>query len=188
MKPTHHKDINKKFGKLTILETWTDKEKKRAFCKCVCDCKNIIEYTRLDAIKSFKMVSCKSCSKRGMAKKNFGCGNPSWKGVGKIGRSFYNTYKYGAKKRNIEFSVSHEYISELFDKQNQKCALSGILLIVGKFRGAGTTASLDRIDSSKGYIEGNVQWIHKDVNFIKREYDQEYFLDLCFKISDNLRK
>ena len=40
----------------------------------------------------------------------------------------------------------------------------------------GTTASLDRIDPSLGYIEGNVRWIHKDVNRMKWKMVDDGFL------------
>jgi hypothetical protein len=46
-----------------------------------------------------------------------------------------------------------------------------------------TTASLDRIDSSKGYIEGNVQWIHKHINKMKNNFNESYFIEICKKIS-----
>jgi hypothetical protein len=46
-----------------------------------------------------------------------------------------------------------------------------------------TTASLDRIDSSKGYTIDNVQWVHKTVNLMKRELNQQDFIDICNKIS-----
>lgn len=42
-----------------------------------------------------------------------------------------------------------------------------------------TSASLDRIDSNQGYIEGNVRWVLKDINMIKGAYDNEYFVRLC---------
>jgi hypothetical protein len=48
-----------------------------------------------------------------------------------------------------------------------------------------STASIDRIDSSKGYILGNIQWVHKDVNFMKRTYSQEYFVKMCKLITEN---
>jgi hypothetical protein len=51
--------------------------------------------------------------------------------------------------------------------------------------GSTGTASLDRIDSSKGYEEGNIQWVHKHINFMKRTYSQEYFIDMCKKVADN---
>jgi len=46
-------------------------------------------------------------------------------------------------------------------------------------------ASLDRIDSSIGYVNDNVQWVHKDINMMKRIYTQEYFIYLCKLVSEN---
>ena len=37
------------------------------------------------------------------------------------------------------------------------------------------TASLDRIDSTKGYVRGNIQWVHKDINWFKRDYPKISF-------------
>ena len=45
------------------------------------------------------------------------------------------------------------------------------------------TASLDRIDNSKGYIVGNVQWVHKQVNFMKGTMEQKEFIKFCKLIS-----
>lgn len=47
------------------------------------------------------------------------------------------------------------------------------------------TASLDRIDSNIGYIKDNVQWVHKHVNQMKWNFDEDYFIDLCRKIVKN---
>ena len=47
------------------------------------------------------------------------------------------------------------------------------------------TASIDRIDSNKGYIEDNVVWVHKDINIMKNKFSKEYFLMLCKKIVEN---
>jgi len=47
------------------------------------------------------------------------------------------------------------------------------------------TASLDRIDSSKGYIEGNVQWVHRKINMMKQSYTQEEFIELCQAVVRN---
>lgn len=48
-------------------------------------------------------------------------------------------------------------------------------IVVKKMR----PASLDRIDSDKGYIEGNVQWLHKWVNLMKSDFTQDEFLNYC---------
>lgn len=49
------------------------------------------------------------------------------------------------------------------------------------------TASLDRIDSSKGYIEGNIQWIHKELNWLKNDLDEMVLVDWCEKITRHKR-
>lgn len=110
------------------------------------------------------------------------------KGVGDITASFWHGVKHGAEKRGrkIEFNITIEYAWELFLKQDRKCALSGIEL---KFHETGelrncTTASLDRIDSSVGYIEGNVQWVHKNINTMKHDFKQEDFIEYCRKITE----
>ncbi|MCZ2224271.1 MAG: hypothetical protein LC122_11665 [Chitinophagales bacterium] len=77
---------------------------------------------------------------------------------------------------------------DLLVKQNFKCALSGLDIIVAKtykdFMLNKTTASLDRIDSNGNYAIDNIQWVHKDINFIKQNFNQKYFIELCKKISD----
>ncbi len=49
------------------------------------------------------------------------------------------------------------------------------------------TASLDRINSNFGYIEGNVQWIHKLLNNTKNKMHNEDFINWCIKIADFCR-
>lgn len=45
-------------------------------------------------------------------------------------------------------------------------------------------ASLDRIDSQKGYSENNVQWAHKVVNKMNMNVSQKEFIGWCSKIKD----
>ena len=47
-----------------------------------------------------------------------------------------------------------------------------------------TTASLDRIDNSKGYLKGNVQWVHKDVNMAKGTMKNDSFIAMCKTIAN----
>lgn len=81
------------------------------------------------------------------------------------------------------------YLWKLFLKQNGKCALSGLGISFGGLIGekrSSTTASLDRINSTKGYIKGNVQWVHKHINKMKWDFDQNYFLSLIEYIHKNI--
>ncbi len=105
------------------------------------------------------------------------------KGYGDIYGGHWNTVKKNAKSRDLEFSISIEFTWNLYLSQNGKCALTGVDIGFSK-RSAGSdgTASLDRIDSDKGYTEDNVQWLHKDVNFMKQQFDESKFIEWCRKV------
>ena len=85
-----------------------------------------------------------------------------------------------AERRGIEWALTIEYLADLFEKQNGRCALTGWPLVF--FRGATHgrgDASVDRIDSAKGYVPGNVWIVHKDVNFAKQSLSAGEFIEMC---------
>lgn len=170
-----------KIGKLQPIRVLEHKDKKnQQLWECLCDCGNkvVVPATRL-INKKRKLNSC-GCYRSDDAKKRF------WKGFGEISLSYWHRTQNGAKQRNLEFSITIEYAWELFLKQERKCALSGVDLIMPKCYCSnigGNFASLDRIDSSKGYLIGNVQWIDKDINRIKMNMDENRFINLCAKIA-----
>lgn len=97
-----------------------------------------------------------------------------------------------AKERNLEWSLSCEYLWNLFLQQGKKCALSGVELNISSsinknhnIDRSNHTASLDRIDNNLPYIEGNVQWIHKTLNAMRRQYSVEEFVWWCSKVFIN---
>lgn len=134
--------------------------------------------------RSRKMRSFIDCNPNTGAKLK-GASHANWKGYGEISGSKWNAVKKHLVRENrtIEFNITIEYAWNLFLLQNRKCALTGIELVFHlKKRKADdpqTTASLDRIDSSKGYIEGNVQWVHQHINIMKHHYSQEEFISMC---------
>ena len=91
--------------------------------------------------------------------------------------------KDGAKRRNLEFAIDPQYVWELFLTQNRKCALSGKEIGFGELCHSVATASLDRIDNSQGYVVGNVQWVHKDLNRMRNSFDVEYFVETCRQVA-----
>jgi hypothetical protein len=80
------------------------------------------------------------------------------------------------------------HLWELLVSQKFKCALSGVDIVSPPKSAAGprvhNSASLDRIDSSKGYIYGNLQWIHKDINTTKMKMPNDIFINWCHTISN----
>lgn len=110
----------------------------------------------------------------------------NWKGYEEITGDFWNKIQNSAKVRNLLFNITIQDVWELYIKQNRKCALSGvdIFFFKGYANRSKITASLDRIDSSKGYTKDNVQWVHKTVNNIKMNLDETVFIDWCKKIAN----
>ena len=116
---------------------------------------------------------------------NTGENNPIFKGYKEIRSHFWNGYERSAKARSLEFSLTMEYAWGLFEGQNRRCAFSGELLVFGaNKKNSLTTASIDRIDPSKGYTQGNIQWVHKKVNVMRNVMAPEEFISWCQKVVD----
>ena len=94
----------------------------------------------------------------------------------------WSEIKCRAKKKNHELAITIEDAWNQFIKQNELCALTGEKIYFGSSNSKKGTASLDRIDSSKGYIIDNIQWLHKDINIMKLDLETNYFIDLCKKV------
>jgi hypothetical protein len=168
--------IGKRFGKLTVITYAGRQGKYKRHCwLCKCDCgKKIV---RRESHLIYGQVTSCNCS---MTKK--GKDARSYSGYEGLSGKYYGTLKRGAtyRNRNFKFLVSIQFLWELFVKQNQKCALTNLPISFSETsRSKSQTASLDRIDSTKGYIEGNVQWVHKDVNKMKVDFDQHRFIEIC---------
>lgn len=170
-----------RFGKLLVLKptnkpkSSTSKERS-VYWSCKCDCGNVRTVRSVELVKG----DTQSC---GCNKYLKGKNNPNYKGVGLLSSSKYTHIRYSAAKRNLEFNISMEYLWELFQKQNGECYYTGDKLSLStRNNKGGMTASLDRLDSSKGYIEGNVMWSHKDINVMKMNKSEEEFYELCQKV------
>jgi hypothetical protein len=89
--------------------------------------------------------------------------------------------------RDIPVEMTIDDAWALYQQQEGLCALSGVPIDFGQgtFRDSEVTASLDRIDSSKGYSVKNVQWVHKRVNLMKLDMPQEEFFEWCKAVYQN---
>lgn len=165
---------NRIFGRLDVIgiSEISRNGHSRWHVKCLCGTEKTVLGTHLIEGKT---ISC-GCAMRENGYRNF-------KGVGLLPKSYFSSIQRGANggkgRKPILFEITIEDAWYLFEEQKGLCNLSNMPI---NFRAR--TASLDRIDSSKGYNYQNCQWLHKDINMMKRHYTEEYFIDLCKKVRD----
>lgn len=175
--------INEIYGKLKIISEHSKTKNGHYRYTCLCECGN----TTNVLLTHLRQGNTKSCG----CDKPIGITHHQWDGVGEIsGDYWYNHVIRNANKskgrRILEVNITKDYMWNLFLKQDRKCALSGININFPKVhKDKNYNASIDRIDSSLGYIIGNVQWVDKDVNMMKRTYNNEYFINMCKLIAEN---
>lgn len=173
------KYINQEYNNWKILEKTdlpSDGNGSKYLCVCKCGTERIVS---INHIKYGNSKSCGCLPRHGKDSKH-------WRGVGDLSKAKFIGIQKSAKNRDIEFNITIEYVWDLFLKQDKRCALSGVeLWFSSKTSLSDGNASLDRIDSNLGYISGNLQWIHKDINYMKQEYDEKYFVEMCKKIAQN---
>ena len=169
-----------RIGKLVVLGLPVEGGPK-AYWKCKCDC-GTIKNIRSGQLRDRSTKSC-GCLRGETQGRN--SNNPRWKGYEEISGEYLSSIRKGARKRNLPFEVTGEYLWGIFLSQNRKCALSGrhIQFEPHCTKTNQRTASLDRIDNTVGYIKGNVQWLHKHINKMKFTYEEDYFVELCKDIA-----
>lgn len=168
----------KRFDKLVVIEPYEYRPGGWMW-KCKCDCGNeTIAYGSKLLHKKKKSCGCGVCGKN----------NYAWNGYGEMLGTVWHRVFTHAKSRKLKVEITNKDVWELFLKQDRKCALSGILLYFAKttqeLREKKQTASLDRIDSSKDYTKDNIQWIHKDLNSMKWDWNQDEFVKWCNLVSN----
>ena len=174
--------IGEPFGTLVVIGPGGKDKYGRTLWECQCNnCGNIVVRSK-HHLKQVK--SCGCLHGKGISKAR-------WKGHEEISGHFWCTMMHNAKVRELEFTVTMSQVWELFIAQERKCALSGLPINFSRSSDKSRksyqsqTASLDRIDSSLGYIAGNVQWVHKVVQKMKMDLCEHEFIDMCHLVSAN---
>jgi hypothetical protein len=179
-----------RFGLLTVVKAvdpyfydYTDKGGLKSKIKfgrwlCRCDCGNeMIVYQ--NNLRKVRRHSCKKCL-------GIGETNAQWTGYGEISGKKWYKIQTGATKgyTQKEFTITIQEAWDLFVKQGRKCALTGLPL---EFPSQGSlsngSASLDRINSLKGYITGNIQWVYKTINTMKWDDNEDDFIMFCHLVA-----
>lgn len=142
------------------------------------ECGSEITYKTENALKiaSSKVSKCRSCSRK----------KPPWEKLLSKAKALHRK-RVEKGRLNFEFNLTAEYLHGLWDGQlinqslggdNILCKLSGQVL---DFK----DVSVDRIDSSIGYVMGNIQLVHKYINIGKNEYDEQVYVMQSVKVADH---
>lgn len=124
--------------------------RKRNYYECKCDCGNS------------KIVLVESCKLKSGRFKSCGCKRASVGGISNTKEyRMWKSAQERANKKGWEFTILVEDI-----KIPEVCPLLNTPFIIGD---RNYTPSLDRIDSTKGYIKGNVWVISHRANQIKND-------------------
>lgn len=79
-----------------------------------------------------------------------------------------------SKQRKKDYTLTPEYLKALWKEQKGKCALSGVVMQLPHHKEdwtkTPTRVSVDRIDSSIGYVLGNIQLITCMANYCKHTW------------------
>lgn len=173
------KQQNTRTGFSSACKECINNSRKPSIIECPCqDCG--ITVLRKVHPWSKRSYVCPKCSIRRIMLKNGG------KTVNYTGTDYYTgrtfaAWKSSAKRRDITWEVTKEYLDEQYKKQNGVCALSGIKMDIDNH--SPYHISIDRIDSTKGYAEGNVQFVCAVVNMMKNKLTDECFIELCKKVA-----
>lgn len=98
----------------------------------------------------------------------------------------YYINKAGSSERVKHYgnpNISPEYLKELWETQDGMCPYTGKKMELPlttqdhHIKGIPTRASLDRIDSSKGYVQGNVEFVCLAVNYAKNGFSKEQMIE-----------
>ena len=83
-------------------------------------------------------------------------------------------------------------LNVIWEEQQGICPFTGVKLNLSEYNKVDTniltSASLDRIDSSKGYIKGNVRWVSRSINLMKSDRTDDVAWEICRVIYENYKK
>ena len=88
-------------------------------------------------------------------------------------------------RNNIRYpcDLTPEFLRDLFKKQGGMCALApGLWKLSTTSKSSFRQATLDRIDSTKGYTRDNIQWACKALNVAKLDSTQEQWMKFINEI------
>ena len=100
--------------------------------------------------------------------------------------------KSRAKSRNLDFDLDGEYLKAIWPEDG-KCPALGIIMRSGDRQTISISQrdcfpSIDRIDNTKGYVKGNVQWVSFKANRIMSDGTPEEVMKVALFFQQTIRE
>ena len=93
------------------------------------------------------------------------------------------------KDRPRDLNLTLEYLKEIWETQEGKCPFTGFDLELRRYKDDSQlnikSASLDRIDNSKGYVQGNVRFVSVMFNFARNKFSDEEVIEFAQAVIKN---
>jgi hypothetical protein len=80
-------------------------------------------------------------------------------------------YRRSSRKKNIPFDLDLDFLSNLWQHQNGRCAITGVEMT--HIRQDLCGVRIDAIDTDKGFIKGNTQLICDGIKRMKRDMNNK---------------
>lgn len=167
--------IGERIGKLVVLELAGQTKNSNAIWRCQCDCGNITDVVSMN-LRDGNTTSC-GCNK---TKDRLPPGESSINQV-------FKSYVYAAHRRNLEFKITKEYFLTLI---YSNCYYCGI--VPSRYYKTWNSKTgiyyngVDRLDNTKGYIQGNVVPCCTSCNRAKSEMSIPEFKEWIKRVHKNL--
>ena len=103
-------------------------------------------------------------------------------------RPTLKTLRQRIKAKPKDFDLTVEHLKEIWDEQKGKCPFTGFDLELRTYASRRNfrdktlhikSASLDRIDNSKGYVQGNVRWVSVMFNYARNTFSDEDVIEFA---------
>lgn len=173
----HYNLSGKTFGRLTVIEPIGNSPKWGTIWLCKCTCGNTVQYGT-GRLNSGHVQSC-GCLRKDVARQK-ALEVRNYSSV--AGRAFA-VLERAAKQRNIENTISFNAFSKLIYQNCYYCGIEPNQVKNWYVENDIAIHGIDRVDNTKGYIEGNVVPCCRMCNIAKANHSQKEFLEWVNRVA-----
>ena len=162
-------NCGQKFEKPASELTRNQKLGRKSFCSIACS----VQYRLHNKPLTDKQIEIRENFKKNCTglKGDLNPGHKRWDEFSPF-RETFRKAKMHSRETKKDFSITLQDLKNQWEKQNGRCIYTNVELSLPLYNTKPPLteqASLDRIDSSKGYIPGNIQFVCSCINFLKNK-------------------